>query len=123
MSEIDPEALAERLQDDESYLLAIRHEDVLEAYDAELVDVIDTHVHADHVSGDRDLVQRHDVSYYLHPADTLDVKAQPAEDESVHVNGVGGVCVIHPPGHSPGDVMYSSTTEALELGSSRCVAE
>ena len=179
MSEIDSESLAERLPDDELYLLESRHEDefddwhipdseTIDVYDelkddpngakeqlseipedeevttvsaageitqratetlrdfgygAELVGVFDTHVHADYVSGGRDLAQRHDVSYYLHPADTLDVKAQPAEDKSVHMKGVGGVCVIHPPSHSPGAVTYSIKTEALESGSSRCVAE
>lgn len=92
------------------------YEDVLDEYDAELVAVFDTHAHADHVSGGRDLAQRHDVAYYLHPADALNVEAEPVGDGDVHAIGTVDVRVIHTPGHSPGGVTYSIEGEALLTG-------
>ncbi len=92
------------------------YEDILESYDAELVGVFDTHAHADHVSGGPDLAKRHGASYYLHPADALNVESHPVEDNDVHTIGKVDVRVIHTPGHSPGGVTYSIGGEALVTG-------
>ena len=97
-------------------LYADEYEAILEHHDVELVAVLDTHGHADHVSGGRRLADRHDVPYYLHPADALDVDATPLEDGQVLTVGDVPVEVIHTPGHSPGGVTFDVDGEALITG-------
>lgn len=92
------------------------YEAVLEEYDADLVGVFDTHAHADHVSGGRKLADRHDVPYYLHPADASGVDATPIADGDRITVGSIDVDVIHTPGHSPGGVSYAIEDEALLTG-------
>ncbi len=89
---------------------------LLEEYDAELVGVFDTHAHADHVSGGRTLAARHDVPYYLHPADTSGDEATPVVDGDVVAVGDVEIEVVHTPGHSPGSVSYAIKDEALLTG-------
>jgi len=82
------------------------YEAIIDAHDAELVGVFDTHAHADHVSGGADLAERHDVPYFLHPTDAIAIDATPIEDgESVAIGSVD-VEVIHTPGHSEGSVSF-----------------
>lgn len=89
---------------------------VVDEYDAELVGVFDTHAHADHVSGGRKLADRHDVPYYLHPADALSIEVEPLSDGDVYTIGTVDVEVVHTPGHSPGGVTYAIEDEALLTG-------
>ena len=89
---------------------------VLGSHDADLVAVFDTHAHADHVSGGRQLAETHDVPYYLHPADANDVDAAPLEDGQSVVVGDSEVSVVHTPGHSPGGVTFDVDGEALLTG-------
>jgi len=92
------------------------YERLLAAYDADLVGVFDTHEHADHVSGGRTLADRHDVPYYLHPADADHVDAMPLADGQTLPIGDVRAEVIHTPGHSPGGVTYAVESEALLTG-------
>lgn len=95
---------------------AEEYEDRVGEYGAELVGVFDTHAHADHVSGGRELADRNDVPYYLHPADAANIEATPIEDGQTVTVGNVDVSVIHTPGHSPGGVTYSIDGEALLTG-------
>ena len=92
------------------------YEERLADRDADLVCVFDTHAHADHVSGGPALSDRHDVPYYLHPADAGDLDATPVEDGSTIAVGAVEVSVVHTPGHSPGGVTYDVGGEALLTG-------
>ncbi|MFB6172885.1 MAG: MBL fold metallo-hydrolase [Haloarculaceae archaeon] len=71
----------------------------------DLVGAIDTHAHADHVSGGRRLHQARDVPYYLHEADGGSLTAYDAlaDGDSVAV-GDRELTVSHTPGHTPGSV-------------------
>ena len=89
---------------------------LLNDYDAELVGVFDTHAHADHVSGGQDFAERHDVPYYLHPADALSIDVTPLEDGQSHAIGRVDVTVIHTPGHSQGSVTFAIDEKALLTG-------
>jgi len=89
---------------------------LLDEYDAELVGVFDTHAHADHVSGGDELATLHDVPYYLHPADALEVDASPLEDGQTLTVGAVDVDVIHTPGHSEGSVSFDLGGAALLTG-------
>ncbi|SFB91745.1 Glyoxylase, beta-lactamase superfamily II [Halobiforma haloterrestris] len=89
---------------------------ILEEHDADLVGVFDTHAHADHVSGGAELAERHDVPYYLHPKDALEIDATPIEDGETLEVGTVDVDVIHTPGHSEGSVSFDLEGEALLTG-------
>lgn len=73
--------------------------------DVEIVGSLDTHAHADHVSGGPILADRLDVPYYLHETDSGDLEASTplAEGETVTL-GDRELAVIHTPGHTPGSV-------------------
>ncbi|MFW6448203.1 MAG: MBL fold metallo-hydrolase [Halobacteriota archaeon] len=92
------------------------YEAVLDEYDAHLVGVFDSHAHADHVSGGRRLADRHDVPYYLHPADAIDVEATPLEDGQTIAIGNVELEILHTPGHSAGGVTFDVESEALLTG-------
>ncbi|MUV87087.1 MBL fold metallo-hydrolase [Natronomonas sp. CBA1123] len=89
---------------------------ILEAYDADLVGVFDTHAHADHVSGASELADRHGVPYYLHSKDALALDATPLEDGRRMTVGHLDIEVIHTPGHSEGSVSFDVEGVALLTG-------
>jgi len=94
-----------------------RHAPWYEAFVAEqgarIVRVLDTHVHADHVSGGPELARRLGVPYFVcagagfelrHPVTPL------ADGQQLRLGGVRGVSievrVIHTPGHTPGSTSF-----------------
>ncbi len=100
-----------------SYLIASResreaavidpHRDVQQYLDLaaergyNIVAVIDTHLHADHVSGNRDLAAATGAHLYLYEeADTL-FPFQPLQDGNVISLGQVDLRVVHTPGHRP----------------------
>lgn len=68
--------------------------------------VIDTHVHADHVSGGRNLAAMAEARYCLHESDAGLVKFpfEPLHDNQVIEAGNVVVRVLHTPGHTPDSV-------------------
>jgi glyoxylase-like metal-dependent hydrolase (beta-lactamase superfamily II) len=77
--------------------------------DVELVGAIDTHAHADHVSGAPLLSDRLDVPYYLHEADSGDLSEYtPLSDGETVSVGTRDLEVLHTPGHTPGSVSLHS---------------
>ncbi|MCU4751356.1 MBL fold metallo-hydrolase [Halobacteria archaeon AArc-curdl1] len=92
------------------------YEKRLEGEGAELISVFDTHAHADHVSGGRDLADRNDVPYHLHSADATSLDATSLEDGQQFTIGTVSVEVIPTPGHSPGGVTYAVGNDGLVTG-------
>ncbi|MFC6719047.1 MBL fold metallo-hydrolase [Natrialbaceae archaeon GCM10025810] len=92
------------------------YEAILDAHDADLVGVFDTHAHADHVSGGSDLAERHGVPYYLHPKDALAIGALAIEGGDRIEVGTVDIEVIHTPGHSEGSVSFTLDGEVLLTG-------
>ncbi|WP_336000562.1 MBL fold metallo-hydrolase [Halorientalis halophila] len=92
------------------------YEAIVAEYDAELVAALDTHAHADHVSGGAKLAAREDVPYHLHPADALEIDAVPLEDGQTITLGGVEIDVRHTPGHSEGSVSFDLEGEALLTG-------
>lgn len=77
--------------------------DLLEAEDLELEAVVDTHVHADHVSGGPRLADRHDVPYYIgdNASDRgLRHAHEPLGDEDRLTVGTLELTSRHTPGHT-----------------------
>lgn len=101
---------------DPSQYIAV-YEGLLEDYGAKLAAVLETHAHADHVSGALELADRHKVPYYLHPADSgsLDRTTDIVDQEELTL-GSTPINVIHTPGHTAGSVTFNVTDEALLTG-------
>jgi len=97
---------------------ASRHLDVYETFlrerGATLVQVLDTHVHADHLSGGTDLARRADAPYFVAAGEGVDLRrtVHPVADGTELTLGgrEGGaavtVRVIATPGHTPGSTCY-----------------
>jgi glyoxylase-like metal-dependent hydrolase (beta-lactamase superfamily II)/rhodanese-related sulfurtransferase len=63
--------------------------------------VVDTHVHADHLSGGRALTSRHGAELCLHQAATVRYPFRPLRDDEVLELGQLRLHVVHTPGHRP----------------------
>lgn len=78
----------------------------LRQHGARLVSVIDTHVHADHVSGGRSLARQSGATYYLPPADAAEVTydyAKLLDGDSIFLGGEAiRIQPIYSPGHTIG---------------------
>ena len=71
--------------------------------------VFDTHLHADHLSGARQLAEAADAYLHLNPADPFEFAYEPLgeEDRFELPNGVTfHVAAIHTPGHTRGSSIY-----------------
>lgn len=79
--------------------------DIARECDLEIVGVVDTHAHADHVSGGRRLAAELTVPYFLHEADGghLDWYVSIEGGDLIAV-GERALEVVHTPGHTPGSV-------------------
>jgi glyoxylase-like metal-dependent hydrolase (beta-lactamase superfamily II) len=84
-----------------------RYRDIADELDVDIVGAIDTHAHADHISGGRKIADEFDVPYYLHGDDagSLD-EHTPIEDGETLSVGAREFEVIHTPGHTPGSVSF-----------------
>ncbi|MBV9175237.1 MAG: MBL fold metallo-hydrolase [Chloroflexi bacterium] len=75
--------------------------DLARERDYRIVGVIDTHLHADHVSGNRALAGRTGASLYLHESADVCFPFEPLRDgQELHL-GQLIVTVVHTPGHRP----------------------
>jgi hydroxyacylglutathione hydrolase len=74
---------------------------LLEARGLRLRYVIDTHVHADHVSGARQLAQAHDAELCLHAKAPVLYPCTPLRDNQELPLGQLRLRVVHTPGHRP----------------------
>ena len=63
--------------------------------------VIDTHLHADHLSGGRRLAERTGAKYVLHASADTKVEANRVNDGDVLDLGNVSVRILHTPGHTP----------------------
>jgi len=76
--------------------------------------VLDTHLHADHLSGGPELGERDHVPYHLHPYDAIHpmdmlparIAYRPLEAGQTFRIGAAGVEVLHFPGHTLGMVAF-----------------
>jgi glyoxylase-like metal-dependent hydrolase (beta-lactamase superfamily II)/rhodanese-related sulfurtransferase len=81
--------------------------------------VFDTHLHADHLSGARELARRCGASLHLSPYDSFDFDYRPLrEDERFPLPGGldVSVAVLHTPGHTQGSVVFVVGDEAVLSG-------
>jgi hydroxyacylglutathione hydrolase len=79
----------------EQYLVAAEQEQV------RIVRTLETHTHADHISGHGRLALEHGVPVGIHPAAEVEYKHDPLEDGREVVLGNVALRVLHTPGHRP----------------------
>ena len=90
------------------------YEQLLEEKGAKLALLLDTHAHADHISGAPELAQKSGAPYYLHPYDAIHpfdmlpavIDFQMLDDGQQLTLGELTIEVIHTPGHTLGQVNY-----------------
>lgn len=76
--------------------------------------IIETHLHADHVSGNTDLAARTGADIYIHEAGGAEYPHKPMQDGDVLELGNTRIRVMHTPGHTPESVvlLVADTTRA-----------
>lgn len=89
------------------------YEEFAAARGARIVRVLDTHVHADHVSGGPELARRLGVPYFVDAGEGFELRrtvTRLADGERLRLGGTRGVelevRVLHTPGHTPGSASY-----------------
>lgn len=82
--------------------------DMAKSLGARIRHVLDTHLHADHISGGRELATRCGASYHLHPADAEGASYSFVRlaDGERFTFGTSTLEVIHSPGHTPGSTSF-----------------
>lgn len=85
-----------------------RYEDFAKQLGVEMTDVIDTHLHADHISGGNELAQRTGAKYWISPEETEAATFDfvPLKEGQSFELGAANVKVIglHTPGHTIGSM-------------------
>lgn len=90
--------------------------DVAQSRNLKITHIIETHLHADHVSGDTDLAQRTGADIYVHEASGAEYPHKPLHHDDVIALGNIRIRVLHTPGHTPESItlLISDTTRAEE---------
>ena len=78
--------------------------------------IIETHLHADHVSGNTDLAKRTGADIYIHEASGAQFPHKPLKHDDLIELGNVRSRVVHTPGHTPESItlLVSDTTRAEE---------
>ena len=93
--------------------------DAARAHGLKVTHILDTHIHADHISKGRELADRLGVPYHLGaPAATRDpdFEFDPIEPNAVVELGDVDIKAVHTPGHTTGMTSYLVDDEALLTG-------
>jgi hydroxyacylglutathione hydrolase len=101
----------------EQYLEAAEEQDV------RIVRVLETHTHADHVSGHGRFALEHGVPVSIHPAAEPNYSFDPLEDGQVLDIGAMRIRVVHTPGHRPEHCAFVVAGDAVLTGDSLFVGD
>ena len=82
--------------------------DIAEKMKKKIVRVLDTHLHADHISGGREIARLTGASYHVHPFDVkmASYAFTPLVDKGRISFGSSVIEVVHSPGHTPGSTSF-----------------
>jgi hydroxyacylglutathione hydrolase len=101
----------------EQYLDAAEREGV------RIVRVLETHTHADHLSGHGRFALEHDVPVSIHPIARPEYPFEPLEDGSALEVGSVTIRVLHTPGHRPEHCAFVLDEELVLTGDSLFVGD
>jgi len=90
--------------------------DVAQSRGLKITHIIETHLHADHISGNTDLAERTSADIYVHEASGAEYAHKPLHHDDVIELGNIRMRVVHTPGHTPESItlLVSDTTRAEE---------
>src|SRR5512134_1014477 len=90
--------------------------DVASSRGLKITHIIETHLHADHISGNTDLAARTSADIYVHESSGAEFPHKPLKHEDVIELGNIRLKVLHTPGHTPESItlLVSDTTRAEE---------
>ncbi len=90
--------------------------DVAESRGLTITHIIETHLHADHVSGNTDLAAHTGADIYIHEASAAEFEHEPLKHDDIIELGNIRLRVMHTPGHTPESItlLISDTTRAEE---------
>ncbi|MFD0679528.1 MULTISPECIES: MBL fold metallo-hydrolase [unclassified Paenibacillus] len=86
-----------------------QYENFLKNKGAKLIHTIDTHLHADHISGGRALAEKYGATYHLPPKDAAEVTFAYEELENGKPIYVGNETILVQPIYSPGHTIGSTS--------------
>lgn len=97
-----------------------QYENFMKEKGVKLTHTIDTHLHADHISGGRALAQQHGAKYHLPPKDATEVTyAYEKIEEGKDITVGNEAIVVHPiysPGHTIGSTSFVIDNKYLLTG-------
>jgi hydroxyacylglutathione hydrolase len=90
--------------------------DIAARYGMRIEAVVSTHVHADHLSGERELAKRTGAELYLHRSADVAYPITPLDDAAEISLGNVVIRVLHTPGHTPESIslLVTDRTRAPE---------
>jgi hydroxyacylglutathione hydrolase len=100
MAVVDPK------RDIQEYLTIAREEGM------QITHVINTHLHADHVSGDQELRLATGADIYIHESAPVEYTHQDLKEGDIFEIGAAKIEVLHTPGHTPNSVSLLVTDRA-----------
>lgn len=92
MAVVDPK------RDVQDYLTIAREEGM------QITHVFNTHVHADHVSGDQELKLATGADIYIHDSAPVKYKHKDIKEGDIFEIGAAKIEVLHTPGHTPNSI-------------------
>jgi hydroxyacylglutathione hydrolase len=119
---IGSEAAGEALVVDPAYAIE-QYAEEAERNGVKIIRVVETHNHADHVSGHGRLALEHGARVSIHPLADVAYEHEPIEDGDVIAVGEVQVRVIHTPGHRPEHCALLVDEQMLLTGDSLFVGD
>lgn len=82
--------------------------DIADNLKKKIVHVLDTHLHADHISGGREIARLTGAAYHIHPFDVQGAPYAftPLIDKNRIPFGSSVIEIVHSPGHTPGSTSF-----------------
>ncbi len=82
--------------------------DIADNLKKKIVHVLDTHLHADHISGGREIARLTGAAYHIHPFDVQGASYAftPLIDKNRIPFGTSVIETVHSPGHTPGSTSF-----------------
>lgn len=104
--------------DGEAARMTEPYENFAKEHSAKITHVLDTHLHADHISGGRRLAEQFGAQYHLPPEDADEVVFgyEPVEDGTIVEVGKAKVKAFYSPGHTIGSTSFIVDDEYLLTG-------